>query len=89
MEFLYFPEDKSEYIPGIISVVVIFILSLLIMWLLIRASRKQVKQLQDKGYPVVYKGPLDEEHRTDEQQKKAELQKEDDLKETPRKDRES
>ncbi|GKW46393.1 hypothetical protein [Planococcus sp. NCCP-2050] len=89
MEFLYFPEDKSEYIPGIISVVVIFILSLLIMWLLIRASRKQVKQLQDKGYPVVYKGPLDEEHRTDEQQKKAELQKQAGLKENPRKDRES
>lgn len=89
MEFLYFPEDKSEYIPGIISVVVIFILSLLIMWLLIRASRKQVKQLQDKGYPVVYKGPLDEEHRTDEQQKKADLQKQADLKEITRKDRES
>lgn len=89
MEFLYFPEDKSEYIPGIISVVVIFILSLLIMWLLIRASRKQVKQLQDKGYPVVYKGPLDEEHRTDEQQKKADLQKQADFKETTRKDRES
>lgn len=89
MEFLYFPEDKSEYIPGIISVVVIFILSLLIMWLLIRASRKQVKQLQDKGYPVVYKGPLDEEHRTDEQKKNMESQKEADPKEFSRKDRES
>ncbi|MBZ5200836.1 hypothetical protein HU147_06360 [Planomicrobium chinense] len=54
MEFLYFPEDKSEYIPGIISVVIIFILSILIVWLLIRASRKQVKQLEEQGYPVVY-----------------------------------
>ena len=54
MEFLYFPEDKSEYIPGIISVVIIFILSLLIVWLLVRASRKQVKQLEEQGYPVVY-----------------------------------
>lgn len=54
MEFLYFPEDKSEYIPGIISVIIIFILSILIVWLLIRASRKQVKQLEEQGYPVVY-----------------------------------
>ena len=76
MEFLYFPEDKSEYIPGIISVVVIFILSLLIMWLLVRASRKQVKQLQDKGYPVVYKGPLDGETRTEQQKENGEEQKE-------------
>lgn len=55
MEFLYFPEDKSEYIPGIISVFVIFILSMLIIWLLVRASKKQVDQLEEQGYPVNYK----------------------------------
>lgn len=54
MDFLYFPEDKSEYIPGIISVIIIFILSMLIVWLLVKASRKQVKQLEEQGYPVVY-----------------------------------
>lgn len=54
MEFLYFPDDKSEYIPGIISVIVIFILSMLIIWLLVRASKKQVKQLEDQGYSVDY-----------------------------------
>jgi mannitol-specific phosphotransferase system IIBC component len=54
MEFLYFPEDKTEYIPGIISVIVIFILSLVIIWLLVRASRKQVQQLEDQGYTVTY-----------------------------------
>ncbi len=54
MEFLYFPEDKTEYIPGIISVIVIFILSLVIIWLLARASRKQVQQLEDQGYTVTY-----------------------------------
>jgi cbb3-type cytochrome oxidase subunit 3 len=54
MEFLYFPEDKTEYIPGIISVIVIFILSLLIIWLLVRASKKEVKQLEDQGYTVTY-----------------------------------
>lgn len=54
MEFLYFPEDKSEYIPGIISIIVIFILSMLIIWLLVRASKKQVKQMEEQGYPVNY-----------------------------------
>ncbi|PSL40392.1 hypothetical protein B0H99_105170 [Planomicrobium soli] len=54
MEFLYFPEDKTEYIPGIISVIVIFLLSLVIMWLLVRASRKQVQQLEDQGYTVTH-----------------------------------
>jgi len=54
MDFLYFPADKSEYIPGIISVIVIFILSLVIIWLLVRASKKEVKQLEDQGYTVTY-----------------------------------
>lgn len=61
MDFLYFPEDKSEYIPGIISVVIIFILSVLIVRLLVRASRKQVKQLEEQGYPAVYKDGFDSE----------------------------
>jgi mannitol-specific phosphotransferase system IIBC component len=54
MEFLYFPEDKSEYIPGIISIIIIFILSILIVWLLMKASRKQVDSLNDQGYPMIY-----------------------------------
>lgn len=66
MDFLYFPEDKSEYIPGIISVVIIFILSVLIVRLLIKASRKQVKQLEEQGYPVVYRDGLDSEKQTNE-----------------------
>lgn len=61
MDFLYFPEDKSEYIPGIISVVIIFILSVLIVRLLVKASRKQVKQLEEQGYPVVHKDGFDTE----------------------------
>jgi type II secretory pathway pseudopilin PulG len=59
MEFLYFPEDKTEYIPGIISVVVIFILSLVIIWLLVRASKKEVKQLEEQGYTVTYDKDID------------------------------
>lgn len=55
MEFLYFPEDKSEYIPGIISILVIFLLSIFIVRLLMRASRKEVQQLEQQGYPAFYK----------------------------------
>lgn len=62
MDFLYFPEDKSEYIPGIISVIVIFILSMLIIWLLVRASKKQVKQLEEQGYDVNYDVKNDNDH---------------------------
>lgn len=54
MEFLYFPEDKSEYIPGIISILVIFLLAILIVRLLIRASRKEVQKLEQQGYPAFY-----------------------------------
>ena len=54
MEFLYFPEDKSEYIPGIISILVIFVLSIFIVRLLIRASRKEVQKLEQQGYPAFY-----------------------------------
>lgn len=54
MEFLYFPEDKSEYIPGIISILVIFLLAILIVRMLIRASRKEVQKLEQQGYPAFY-----------------------------------
>lgn len=64
MEFLYFPEDKSEYIPGIISIIIIFLLSILIVRLLIKASRKEVDKLEKQGYPVTYKANSDEEHHT-------------------------
>lgn len=56
MEFLYFPEDKSEYIPGIISILVIFLLSIFIVRLLIKAGRKEVQQLEKQGYPAFYNG---------------------------------
>lgn len=50
MEFLYFPEDKSEYLPGIISVIVIILLSALIFRLLMKASKKEVENLEKQGF---------------------------------------
>ncbi|MBF6632779.1 hypothetical protein QL992_04130 [Microbacterium sp. APC 3898] len=88
MDFLYFPEDKSEYIPGIISVVIIFILSVLIVRLLVKASRKQVKQLEEQGYPVVYKDGFDaekpNEDRIDPQEKVYKVNKEKAAREKPK-----
>ena len=65
MDFLYFPEDKSEYIPGIISIIIIFILSILIVRLLMKASKKEVDKLEKQGYPVTYKANSVEERQTD------------------------
>lgn len=70
MEFLYFPEDKSEYIPGIISIIIIFLLSILIVRLLIKASRKEVDKLEKQGYPVTYKAnSAEEQHHPDSNDK--------------------
>jgi hypothetical protein len=42
--FLYFPEDKREYIPAAISFTIFFIAALLTMRLIIKISRHQEKE---------------------------------------------
>lgn len=49
--FLYFPEDKSEYIPAAITSVIFLAGALLTMRLIIRKSRKdeeKAKELEEK-----------------------------------------
>ncbi|MBA2175776.1 hypothetical protein H0266_12815 [Halobacillus locisalis] len=41
MEFLYFPEDKSEYIPAIITLLFFIVLACVAMIFIIKASRKE------------------------------------------------
>ncbi|RCW66933.1 hypothetical protein [Saliterribacillus persicus] len=41
MEFLYFPEDKSKYIPAVISLIVFVIGAIITMYLIKRASKKE------------------------------------------------
>jgi hypothetical protein len=43
--FLYFPEDKTEYIPAAISCLIFFIGAVIAMRLIIRKSRKD----EEKG----------------------------------------
>ncbi|WP_170008037.1 hypothetical protein [Bacillus fonticola] len=42
--FLYFPEDKSEYIPAAISFGIFFVFAVLTMMWIIRINRKQEKE---------------------------------------------
>ncbi|WP_099160024.1 hypothetical protein [Virgibacillus ndiopensis] len=51
MEFLYFPEDKTEYIPGIISLVIFMIGAAITMYIFIKKSKKE-EQLIDQQYKL-------------------------------------
>ncbi|WP_237566120.1 hypothetical protein [Oceanobacillus massiliensis] len=40
MPFLYFPEDKSEYIPAVITLAIFMILAVMALYFMIKKSRK-------------------------------------------------
>lgn len=42
--FLYFPEDKSEYIPAAISFFIFFILCVLTFRLIVRISKREAEK---------------------------------------------
>lgn len=48
MEFLYFPEDKSEYIPAIISLSIFMIAAAVTMYLFYRKSKKDEEYYDEK-----------------------------------------
>lgn len=48
MEFLYFPEDKTEYIPAFIVLVIFMIGALATMYLFYRKSKKDEKYFDEK-----------------------------------------
>ncbi|SEB06065.1 hypothetical protein SAMN05421743_114110 [Thalassobacillus cyri] len=48
MEFLYFPEDKTEYIPAVISLGVFIALAVLVMFLIMRVSKKQEERTEEQ-----------------------------------------
>lgn len=45
--FLYFPQDKSEYIPAAISFTIFFILCVLTFRLIVRISKRQEQQAKE------------------------------------------
>lgn len=48
MMFLYFPEDKSEYIPAFIMLVIFMIGALATMYLFYKKSKKEEKLIDEK-----------------------------------------
>src|SRR5699024_919952 len=48
MEFLYFPDDKSEYIPGIIILLLFVIAAIVIIYFILKISRKEDKKVDGK-----------------------------------------
>lgn len=48
MEFLYFPQDKSEYIPAIITLIIFTIAALATMYLFYKKSKKDEQYFNEK-----------------------------------------
>lgn len=48
MEFLYFPEDKTEYIPAIIMLVIFMVLAVGAMYLVYKKSKKEERAFNEK-----------------------------------------
>jgi len=48
MPFLYFPEDKSEYLPSIIVLILFIILAGVTMYLFIKKSKKDEQKFNEK-----------------------------------------
>ncbi|MBD1382580.1 hypothetical protein [Metabacillus arenae] len=45
--FLYFPEDKTEYIPAGITMVIFGIAAVIVFRLIVRASNKEEKKVEE------------------------------------------
>lgn len=48
MEFLYFPEDKSEYIPAVISLTIFMIAAVVTLYLFYKKSKKDEAYYDEK-----------------------------------------
>ncbi len=48
MEFLYFPDDKTEYIPAIIACVIFMILATVTMYFFVKYSKKEKHRFEQQ-----------------------------------------
>ena len=53
MEFLYFPEDKSEYIPALIILFVFIVGAAAAMFLVYKHSKKEERQANEKYHSIL------------------------------------
>lgn len=51
MDFLYFPDDKTEYIPSIIILIIFSIGAVLTMYIIMKVSKKEQKKSDEKYQP--------------------------------------
>jgi hypothetical protein len=58
--FLYFPEDKSEYIPAAITSIIFLIGAALTMRLIIRISNKEAEKAKELETRILKDGFRDE-----------------------------
>lgn len=62
MPFLYFPEDKSEYIPAAISFVIFMVLMLIVFRLIIKKSKKQEEETKELEERILKERELSKKH---------------------------
>jgi len=48
MEFLYFPEDKTEYIPAVIILAIFMLGAVIMMYVFYKKSKKEEKYFDEK-----------------------------------------
>jgi flagellar biosynthesis/type III secretory pathway M-ring protein FliF/YscJ len=45
--FLYFPEDKSEYIPAAFSFLIFLIMAIIVMRIIIKVSKRELEKAKE------------------------------------------
>lgn len=63
MPFLYFPEDKMEYIPALIMLLLFILLAFIVYKLIKKYSRNEEEKMKDFEEKVLER--LDREYRDD------------------------
>lgn len=48
MEFLYFPEDKTEYIPAVITLFIFMLGAVITIYLFYKHSKKEEQRVNEK-----------------------------------------
>ncbi|WP_042222718.1 hypothetical protein [Oceanobacillus manasiensis] len=61
MPFLYFPEDKTEYIPAIITLIIFMIAASVVMYLFYKRSKKE-----EQVFNETYEQSLNEQQQNEE-----------------------
>lgn len=62
MEFLYFPQDRTEYIPAVIALAVVIILCFAVVYILKKQSRKQEAKMKAFEEKVMQQLDQDKRH---------------------------